>query len=488
MKKIWNLLIIIFFPFGVFSQKIALTHSGTMYDSFENPVQSSFQKELSRKYALNLLPALDASLYFNGSANNAFKKFLFTRTVTGVPINDIGAGKFNQLDVSGGFHLFAFKIYQTVNYKRELGLSFQFKEDGYVKVTNELFAIFDNYNKFSQSSYQNIFNNKAFNQTYWQLSINYREDYDEMWSFGGKVSLLDGATYSNINVNASTLNINRTANSFVTTFTGNYTSSFGTDTITVKKALPDFKNLGFAISGGTSYTSINGLYITLNIKDLGFIHWNKTTPTYSFDDGATITNANSADAGNRFGVAFGSIINNNETNKRIYSLIHTKIDIAASKSFNNYTPIFVISKSAFRSDGQIGLLNNYKINAFNFGINSIYDLNTGLNFGSQLLIKSPNAEFYVGSEALFPSYYLAKGYLTKDENIGKTDTKGSFYIGLNVNFGRKMQNIDNADEIPGLNDKETGFVVRLGNKERKKLQKKNKQIEKRREKTNKRNN
>ena len=127
------------------------------------------------------------------------------------------------------------------------------------------------------------------------------------------MSLLDGATYSDLNVNASTLNINKAANSFKTTFTGNYTSSFGTDTITVKKALPDLKNLGFAISGGASYTSRNGLYLTLNIKDLGFIHWNKTTPTYSFDDATTITNANSADAGNRFGVAFGSIINNNAT-------------------------------------------------------------------------------------------------------------------------------------------------------------------------------
>ena len=112
----------------------------------------------------------------------------------------------------------------------------------------------------------------------------------------------------------------------------------------------------------------------------------------------------------------------------------------------------------------------------------------GLNLGSQLLIKSPNAEFYIGSESLFPSYYLAKGYLKKDENIGKNNPKGSFYLGLNVNFGKKMQSIGNADEIPGLNDQETGFVVRLSAKERKQLQKKNKEIGKRRSKTNKRNN
>ncbi len=488
MKKAWLLFITILLPFYGFSQQIALTHSGTMNDSFENPVQSSFEKELSRKYQINIIPAINAYLYFKGDASNEFKKLLFTQTISNVSLNDIGSAKTNQLNINGGFYLFAFKIYKSVNYNRELGFSFQFKEDGNIKLTNESLAIFDNYKNFSQSSYQNIFNNKAYNQSYWQLSLNYREDYDKTWGFGGKFSLLDGATYSRLNINSSSLNINSNTNSFTTRFTGNFTSSFGIDTITVKKSLPDLKNLGLAVSGGVSFTSNNGLYITLNVKDLGFIHWNKTTPTYSFDDEITILNANSFDAENRFATAFGGVINNNPTTKKFYSALNTKVDLAASKNFNNYTPVIVISKSTFRSDGQIGLLNNYKINAFNFGVNTIYDLNYGFNLGSQLLIKSPNAEFYLGSETLFPTYYLAKGYLKKDETIGKNEPKANFYIGLNVKFGRKMQSIGGADEIPGLNDKETGFVVRLSNKERKQLQKKNKGINKRRSKTNKRNN
>ena len=111
-----------------------------------------------------------------------------------------------------------------------------------------------------------------------------------------------------------------------------------------------------------------------------------------------------------------------------------------------------------------------------------------MNFGTQLMIKSPNAEFYLGSEQLFPSYYFAKGYLKKDENIGKNNPKANVYFGLNVKFGEKMQDIGPADYIPGLNDKETGFVVRLSNKERKRLQKQNKNIDKNRAKNNKRNN
>ncbi|TKB99017.1 DUF5723 family protein [Pedobacter cryophilus] len=487
MKKIWYLALIIFFPTSVFSQHIALTHSGTQYDSFENPVQTGFTKELSRKYAITIFPALNALLNFKGGSETAFKNLIFNRTVSGSTFNDIGLGNSNQLYLKNSFYLFTYRIYKTVNYNRELGFALQFKQDGKANISNESFAIFDSYKNFNKTSYLNIFNNKAYNQSYWQLSVNYRENYDEKWGFGGKFSLLNGATYSKMNISNSSLQIN-SSNSFISSFKGNYISSFGTDSLTYKKLLPNLKNLGLAISGGVSYTSKKGLYLTLNINDLGFIHWNKSTPNYTFDDEITVTNANSANAANRFSNAFGSIINNNLTNKKFNTTIDTKIVLAASKTFNNYKSVFVFSKSTFRSDGQIGLLNNFQKNAFNFGLNTIYDFNSGLNLGSQLLIKSPNSEFYIGSESLFPSYYLAKGYLKKDENIGKNNTKGTFYMGLNVNFGRKMQSMGNADEIPGLNDQETGFVVRLSPKERKQLQKKNKEIGKRRSKTNKRNN
>ncbi len=59
---------------------------------------------------------------------------------------------------------------------------------------------------------------------------------------------------------------------------------------------------------------------------------------------------------------------------------------------------------------------------------------------------------------------------------------------LNVKFGRMMQSIGNADEITGLNDKETGFVVRLSKKDKRAAQKKAKQVTTRRKKNNKRNN
>jgi hypothetical protein len=103
------------------------------------------------------------------------------------------------------------------------------------------------------------------------------------------------------------------------------------------------------------------------------------------------------------------------------------------------------------------------------------------------MIKSPNAEFYLGTEQIFPTYYFAKGLITENANIGRNMPCSSFYIGLSMKFGPKMQDMGNADEIPGLNDEVTGFVVRLSGKQRKALEKQNKKIEKQRRKNNKRN-
>lgn len=486
MKK-WNSLIILFlFPICVKSQQISLTHSNTQYDAFENPVQTGFVKEQSRKYAITLFPSLDAFIYFNGASENVLKKLLFTRIIPTAGYGEIGLGNSNQVDFKGNIYLFNYRIYKTVNYSRELGFSLQFRNDGQAFVTNETLSIFNSINQFNRNSYVDIFNTKGYNQSYWQLSATYREDYNEKWGFGAKISLLNGATYNKINISSSSFQIN-TNNSVDANLAGNYTSSFGTDSFTYKKLLPNLKNMGAALSGGVSYTHPKGLYITFNIRDLGFIRWSKNTPRYNFNGNVRVNNVNSPNASSQFSSQFGDIITNSQTNKRFTTTIDTKMILAASKNFGFYTPVFVFSKSAFRQDGQMGLLNNFKLNAFNIGLNPIYDFQTKLNFGTQVLIKSPNAEFFIGSEQLFPTYYLTKGFIQNNENIGKPHPKANIYMGLNVKFGSRMQNIGNADEIPGLNDKETGYVVRLSKKERKALQKKDKGINKRRKKNNKRN-
>ncbi|MBD3748812.1 MAG: hypothetical protein IE931_04905 [Sphingobacteriales bacterium] len=486
MKKFCLALLFLAIPFELFCQQISLTHSGTLYDATENPVQASFQKDLSRKYQINILPAFDFYLLFTGKSDNALKNLIFNKTLHGSNFPSLGNGETNKIYSKSTVNLFNLRIFKTVNYNRELGFSLQFKNDLKGYVTDETLALLDTYQNFNQSFYDNVLNSRGYNQSYWQLSVNYREDYDKKWAFGGKFSLLNGATYSKININSSNLEI-LSPESFQTKLVGNYTSSFGTDSFTYKKLLPNLRNMGLAISGGVSYTSKKNIYITLNIKDLGFIHWSKNSSYYQFNDTVKVSSNSTNSTSSQYFSSFRNIINVNQKHKRFNTVIDTKIDLAASKNFGFYKPIFIFSKSVFRPDGQIALLNNFRKNAFLISLNPIYDFNTSWNLGSQILIQSANAEFYLGSESLFPSYYFAKGYLTKNQNIGSGKPIGSIYLGLNVKFGRKMQTIGNADEIRGLNDKETGYVVRLSKKERRALQKKDKQTDKRSRKNNRRN-
>lgn len=484
MKKSLFLIFIIFSVLKTSAQNFSLNHTGTLYDSFENPVEQSFQKNLSRKYAINILPSLFVFGNFGGEAQTAFKKYAFTRV--------FGASNFsnytnnNNLVYDAGLYLFSFKIFKTTNYNREIGISLKLKDEGNLNISNGTFSLLDDFSNFKQSNYSNILNSKGSNQSYWQLALNYRENYDERWGFGAKISLLNGSLYNNLAINSSKLTI-ESDKSYTANLQGQYKSSFGTDSFTFSKFLPNLKNFGAAISAGASYTAKNGVYLSLNIRDLGFIHWSKESSVYNFDDKVTVNGANRLGANYRFFSGFEKIINVSKSNENFYSSIDTKITFTASKDFDFYQSTFVLNKSTFNKAGQIALVNNFKKNAFNVSINPVYDLISKWNLGSQFMIKSPNAEFYVGSDQVFPSYYFSKGFIKKDENIGNGNPRLSFFIGLNMKFGRKMQDIGNADEIPGLNDKETGFVSRLSSRELKRVKKQNRAIDKRARKSDKRN-
>ncbi len=80
--------------------------------------------------------------------------------------------------------------------------------------------------------------------------------------------------------------------------------------------------------------------------------------------------------------------------------------------------------------------------------------------GGQFMIKSPNAEFYIGSDQVFESYYVTKGFLTANENIGRGNTAASFYLGFSLKFGRVQERWQNASYIP-MDDKREGFFKRM---------------------------
>ncbi len=473
-------------------QQYALNNSGTLFDSFENPVQSTTIKDESRKYASSFLfPSISNNVYFNGDGNTAFKTLLFNQLTSENGLVNLGDVKSNNLYTSSNNYLLMFKMLKSIKYQRELGFALQLRNEINLNASNEAFAILDNFSVFPKDNYTDVFNGNFFNQTYSQLSVSYRENYDKEWAWGGKLSVLNGISYVTTNINSSALVINRLNKVLTQTLVGNGYSSFGTGVPTASLFVPNFRNPGVSVNFGMSYTSPQGLYLSGNVKDLGFISWNKNGSKFEFDNSDTykVYKANDENLGERIYDKFSIMLAENQTQSGFTSKTNANVQFLASKTFDFYKPNLIVAKNVFQKDGAIALLNNFNHNIWNFALNGIYDFRQGFNVGSQFMIKSPNVEFYAGSEKLLPSLRFANGYLNSDPNIGSNPTNADFYMGFSLKFGKLMQNFSNADVIPGITDGDQGKGVKNLNaiglfSFLKKKDKSQKPVDKRRDKKN----
>ncbi len=463
MKKI-ALLIILFMVCKIcLAQQYALNNSGTLFDSFENPVQGITTNNESRKYAFNLFfPSINNNVFFDGEANTAFKTLLFKQKTTAKGLNNLGNLNSNSLFTSSNIYLFMFKMLKSVKKQRELGFALQLRNEINLNATNEIFAILDNFEVFTKDNYSEVFNGNFFNQAYSQLSVSYRENYDKEWAWGGKLSVLNGISYISTNINSSTLAIDRVNNILTQTFVGTGYSSFGTGVPSASLLVPNFKNPGLSVNLGMSYTSPQGFYLSGNIKDLGFIKWNNEGSKLEFDnsDVVKVFKANDNNLGERFYDKFSIMLDENQTKAGFTSKTNANVQFLASKTFDFYKPNLIIAKNVFQKDGAVALINNFNSKIWNVALNGIYDFRQGFNIGSQFMIKSPNVEFYMGSEKILPSLAFANGFLRSNPNIGSNPTRADFYIGFSLKFGKMMQNFINADEIPGITDGDQGKGVK----------------------------
>ncbi|QEK51701.1 hypothetical protein FYC62_08540 [Pedobacter aquae] len=467
--RIWVFLsFLVFAHLVVKAQETSLIHSKTVFDSFENPVNTAFVPEVSNKYAVSfLLSSFSTQLRFKGDIEPSLKAFIFNRdSIKGGPL--LGANKQNELTGNVNYYLAMFKLFKSIKYQREIGASIQFRNIGNALVPNSTFAFLDSYKNFN-SPYADVFNSTALNQSFWQFGLTYRENYNEKLAFGAKLSFLSGATYHQIDIKESAIRL--LTKGYEAYFNGSYQSNLGTDSVEIKNLLPNFKNPGMAITLGSSYAFKNGMYVTAHLKDLGFIRWNKNAVSSTFSDTLTPTKIDTLIPNGNIRTNLNRMIATGAHLGKFTSFLPAHLQIAASKEFGLYKPVFVATQYFDGRGTQLALVNNFRTGAFNFALNAQYDKPNGLQFGGLVMLQSLTTELYLGSEKLLPSYYFTKGMLNKDANIGRSPTQMNIFMGLNIKFGRKVQSDGMADFIDGLNDAETGFVYRLSNKERKAVRK-----------------
>lgn len=464
MKKLLLAITLIHLSSTLFAQ-FSLYNSRTLYDAFENPSQKAFYADSSRKYAFNfLIPTVSASSAFIGPGQSALKSLVFGGRYDASELS-IGNNEVNTLVATSNTYVAMFRIFRAVRYNREAGFAWQIRSDGRIRVTNETLAIFDNYRLFGSSAYENIFNNSGISQSYHQFSFSYREDFNKRLGLGIKLSLLSGITYNKLDIDESALNTDRGADSFSLSMQGRFRSNFKVDKFDNTAFIPTFKSPGLAITASANYKLRGGWYLLANLKDIGVIKWSKDSYNYEFGYTIPFSNASGPNNAKRLRDQISGSINRAEERRGFTTFINGKAEVLLNKDIGSYQPNLIFSKNLFYTGTDVALINNYKLKNYVFTLSAAYNTNKYFQAGGQLMIKSPNTEFFIGSDQLFKTYQSARGVINKSTDSGNGYTGASAYLGFAVKFGRDMEHQANANTIPGFSrydrEEDGGFLKRL---------------------------
>jgi hypothetical protein len=462
-KRYLFICILLFSATQLRAQQYGLFNTKTLFDAFENPAQKAFVLDSSRQFASNfLLP------YFGlNAANKGDSKYTLSDLINSSTYNTdnilIGNNNRNKLFQSSNIYLLTFRMFQSYKYNKELGFSWQVRSDVFADYTNESLVIFGDYNRFTNSQ-NSLFNSNGFGQSYHQFSVTYRENLTKRLALGAKLSLLSGITYNKVDITNSSLTINPETDDLTVGLTGNYQSSFlrGKE-LNKNSFLPNFKNPGMSVSLGTTYTSRSGVFIMANIKDLGFIKWNKQSHAINVNSSVTVgrETIDAADTNyintNTLENELENLFIKSDRQKSFYTPTNAKADFMISRKFSFYTPSLIVSKNLFYQGGDAAFVNKFNYNEFSLSLSPTYNMNGFMMLGTQGMYQTPNFEFFMGSDNLLKSATLGKRATVNTGYYG-----ASFYMGLGIKFGYVVEHPQNSSYMPGVgDDTETSFFRRI---------------------------
>lgn len=435
---------------GANAQHYALFGTRTLFDAYENPAEKSFTLDSSRKFASNLIiPNLNFIAANKGDAQDVIRRLINEHkfTTTGLTIND---GIPNRAYANTNIYLLTFKLFRHYKYNQEFGFAWQLRSDAILNYTNEGLAVIDSYERFQNLPYNDVFRTHGYQQSYHQFSFSVRENWDKRLALGIKFSLLSGIAYNELHIDHSYIYADDINDRLDIGFTGRYRASFlNRDDIDRNDFFPFFKNPGAAISLGTTYNSRSGYFIMANVKDLGFIKWNKTSHVANFNQIksiAPISTYNTAAVNEEI----KDFVNDVEEQQSFFVPTNAKADFLISRTFNFYVPSLIISKNLFHSGGDVAFVNTFKFNSVSASLTPAYNFNNFIMFGVQGMYQTPNFEFFLGTDNIGKTLSTARGINQEDQTVGTGYNGASFYLGFGVKFGRVVNHPLNFSTMPGV--------------------------------------
>ena len=99
----------------------------------------------------------------------------------------------------------------------------------------------------------------------------------------------------------------------------------------------------------------------------------------------------------------------------------------------------------------MALANNLKVRNYVFTAIADYNLDNYIALGGQFMIKTPNVEFFVGSDQVLKTYQTTRSLLSSNPQYSIGNSAASAYFGFALKFGPVMEHQQNATFIPGMN-------------------------------------
>jgi len=450
------------------AQQFSQYNTGTLYDSFENPTQKAFTPDSSRKVAINLfVPNFNFDFTFVGNAQSALRTRAFLNNYID-PDLTIGKNNFNYLNGNFNAYFFMLKVYTNLAGDGEIGFSGQTRAEARGVFTDESAQILADNTKFTNASYSDVFNSRYSYQVYHQLSIHYRQNVDERFALGIKVSALFGVVANKVDITHSVINFDRPNDQAFLSLSGNYRATFQPGAFTTHDLIPNSRNPGASVSIGASYLTDNHIRMQFNVKDLGFIHWSNQSSVGDFNNTAVIQGLTQPGAEDSITRAASALIETNSATKSFTTPTDGHFEFSAATDYwlngtaIKYSPTVVLSKQLFYRGFTGALVNHFQYNNFVFTTTGSYDDMHLFSLGIQLMVKSPNAEFFIGSDRLTQTVSALRAGLNADYNQSLPNgafTGANIYMGFSFKLGPVIEHRENASNIPM--EEHTSFFKRF---------------------------
>lgn len=448
MRKLLFVTLLVVCSFSVYAQQYALFNTKTLFDSFENPAQKSFVLDSSRQFASNFLfPYMDLSSLSRGSSSEAMRNLINSGNYVSSRV-----GAFNNPSTvreNINVYLLNIKLFKYHKYHSEMGFSWQVRSETQIDYDKDISKgiFYDSFQNFATIPRINIFNNNGKLQAYHQFSFTYRENYTKRWALGAKVSLLSGIGYTEFYADKSSVTINR--NSIDIDMAAKYRINYPEGDFKFKNTLP-FKNLGAAITIGTTYTTKSGVFMMANVKDLGFIRWGKNSYTGSFDVIDQVEFDNGPSAEKHLQRELNELGTQNIQQKSFVTPINSRADFLISKTFGPFTPNLILTKNIFNEYGEAALATTLKSGIFSFSTVPSYNTDKNFRFGAQGMIQTPNFELFLGTNDVTQTYRAGKEILNSKPDSETGYNRGSLYIGMAFKISYIVEHPQNMSWMPGV--------------------------------------